>query len=131
MKTFYSPSTGGFYVDAVHAEYPQDAVEITAEQYEALLEGESQGKRIAPPDADHAEPWLDDPPPPTATELINAKLAELQSYLASTDYIAIKIAEGAATKEEYADELAKRQETRERINELRAELTEMETADDN
>lgn len=72
-----------------------------------------------------------DIPPPTTAELINAELAELQAYLASTDYIAVKIAEGAATREEYAGELARRQEARERINELRAELAEPETADDN
>lgn len=70
-------------------------------------------------------------PPPTAEDLINAELAELQAYLASTDYIAIKIAEGVATREDYAEKLAKRQEARERINELRNELAELETADDN
>lgn len=46
------------------------------------------------------------------------EIAELKSKLAATDYIAAKIAEGAATREEYADELAERAFCRARINEL-------------
>lgn len=42
------------------------------------------------------------------------------SYLRSTDYVAVKIAEGVATKEEYADVLEKRAQAREEINVLRA-----------
>lgn len=42
------------------------------------------------------------------------------SYLRSTDYVAVKIAEGVATKEEYADVLEKRAQAREEINALRA-----------
>lgn len=46
------------------------------------------------------------------------EIAELKTKLAQTDYIAAKIAEGAATKEEYAAEITQRQAWRERINEL-------------
>lgn len=51
---------------------------------------------------------------------INAvtEIAKLKAELAATDYIAAKLAEGAATVEEYADELALRRAWRERINEL-------------
>lgn len=45
---------------------------------------------------------------------------ELQSFLNSTDYVAAKLAEGVATKEEYADILQQRAEARDRINALRA-----------
>lgn len=45
---------------------------------------------------------------------------ELQSFLNSTDYVAAKLAEGVATKEEYADVLRQRAEARDRINVLRA-----------
>ena len=45
---------------------------------------------------------------------------ELQSFLNSTDYVAAKLAEGVATKEEYADVLRQRAEARDRINALRA-----------
>ena len=45
---------------------------------------------------------------------------ELQSFLSATDYVAAKLAEGVATKEEYADVLQQRAEARDRINALRA-----------
>lgn len=46
------------------------------------------------------------------------EITELKAKLAATDYIAAKIAEGAATREEYAEELAERAAWRARINEL-------------
>ena len=46
------------------------------------------------------------------------EISELKAKLAATDYIAAKIAEGAATREEYAEELAERAAWRARINEL-------------
>ena len=46
------------------------------------------------------------------------EIAELKAKLAATDYIAAKIAEGAATREEYVEELAERAAWRARINEL-------------
>lgn len=48
------------------------------------------------------------------------EISKLKAKLAATDYIAAKIAEGAATKEEYADQLAERAEWRTKINELEA-----------
>ena len=65
---FYAKSTNGFYDKAIHGDnIPVDAVEITAEQHAALLEGQSQGKRIV---ADATgRPFLTDRPPPTAQEL--------------------------------------------------------------
>lgn len=47
-----------------------------------------------------------------------AEIAQLKAQLAATDYIAAKLAEGAAKPEEYAEELARRAEWRARINEL-------------
>lgn len=54
----------------------------------------------------------------TQKEVDEQEISELKEYLSSTDYVTIKIMEGAATKEEYLDVLAKRKETREKINEL-------------
>lgn len=50
---FYSKSTQGFYDIAIHgvANIPEDAIEITAEKYAALLEGQSQGKQITTDEA--------------------------------------------------------------------------------
>lgn len=56
---------------------------------------------------------------------IQVQIDELKAELASLDYIGIKIAEGVATKEEYAKELAYKEELRKRINELQAELDAM------
>ena len=53
------------------------------------------------------------------------EIAELKRKLAETDYISAKIAEGAATREEYAEKLAERASWRARINEL-AELIKEE-----
>lgn len=46
------------------------------------------------------------------------EIVELKQKLAETDYISAKIAEGAATREEYAEKLAERAAWRARINEL-------------
>lgn len=60
-------------------------------------------------------------PEPTEEEIKAARIAELKALLASTDYVVIKIAEGAATPEEYADVIANRQAWREEINQLEGE----------
>ncbi|MBQ7632876.1 MAG: hypothetical protein IJS88_02020 [Alphaproteobacteria bacterium] len=57
-------------------------------------------------------------PEPTQQEIAEQKIAELKAYLASTDYVVIKIAEGSATAEDYADLIAQRRAWREKINEL-------------
>lgn len=46
------------------------------------------------------------------------RISELRAKLSATDYIAAKISEGAATREEYADKLTERQSWRDEINEL-------------
>lgn len=53
-----------------------------------------------------------------AEQAKQARLAELHRSLEATDYIAAKLAEGAATREEYAVQLAQRQSWRDEINEL-------------
>lgn len=53
-------------------------------------------------------------------EAINAQqsiILDREAKLSSTDYIAAKIAEGKATKTEYADKIAERQQWRDDINE--------------
>ena len=58
-------------------------------------------------------------------EAINAQqsiILDRESRLTSTDYIAAKIAEGKATKTEYADKIAERQTWRDDINAAQAEI---------
>ena len=47
-----------------------------------------------------------------------AEIEACKQRLGETDYVAIKIAEGAATREEYAEVLAERQALRDRIRTL-------------
>jgi len=61
---FFAASTLGFY--AADQAAPADAVEITAEQRDALLAGQTAGQRIAA-DAD-GQPILADPLPPSAED---------------------------------------------------------------
>ena len=46
------------------------------------------------------------------------RIAQLKQQLSDTDYAVIKIAEGAATPDEYAEVIAQRQEWRAEINQL-------------
>ena len=58
-------------------------------------------------------------------EAINAQESitlDREAKLSSTDYIAAKIAEGKATKAEYADKIAQRQTWRDDINAANAEI---------
>lgn len=59
-------------------------------------------------------------PEPTQEEINAQRIAELKELLKSTDYVVIKIAEGAATAEDYADVIAQRQACRAEINRLEA-----------
>ena len=60
----------------------------------------------------------EDKAPELAHTAAAQEISELKAKLAATDYIAAKIAEGAATREEYTEELAERAAWRARINEL-------------
>ena len=58
-------------------------------------------------------------------EAINAQesiILDREAKLSSTDYIAAKIAEGKATKTEYAEKIAVRQTWRDDINAANAEI---------
>ena len=54
----------------------------------------------------------------TDEELKQLQIAELKQKLLSTDYLAIKYAEGELTADEYAETKAQRQEWRNQLNEL-------------
>jgi len=43
---FYSAATGGFYLEGLHPEIPEGAIEISAGTYVALLDGHSRGMGI-------------------------------------------------------------------------------------
>lgn len=65
------------------------------------------------------------PPAPTEKDLLQKEKEELQEYLIKTDYIASKLAEVSddteafnALKEKYTEDLNKRKQAREKINEI-------------
>jgi len=53
-------------------------------------------------------------------------ILDREGKLTSTDYIAAKIAEGKATKEEYAEKIAQRQQWRDDINAANDEIERLE-----
>ena len=58
-------------------------------------------------------------------ELVNEQqsiIADREAKLKATDYVALKIAEGKATKTQYADTLAQRQQWRDEINAAQDEI---------
>lgn len=73
----YAPSTGAFYAPEIHgASIPDDAVNITPDEHEALLAAQASGKRITP--GANGRPVAQDPPPPPAPtpEQIRAALTD-------------------------------------------------------
>ena len=62
-------------------------------------------------------------------EAINAQdtiILDREAKLTATDYIAAKIAEGKATKTEYAAKIAERQQWRDDINAAQAEIERLQ-----
>ena len=67
-------------------------------------------------------------------EAINAQqsiVLDREARLTATDYIAAKIAEGKATKAEYADKIAQRQTWRDDINSANAEIERLKALEPN
>ncbi|EAN6634428.1 tail fiber assembly protein [Salmonella enterica] len=75
-KYYYSKSEKGFFTSVAAA--PADAVEVSVEYWETLLDEQSNGKYISS-NAD-GFPVLTDPPPPT-TEALIAEAERLKSAL--------------------------------------------------
>jgi len=77
---FYSPATGGFYLQSIHGDnIPPDAVGVSEEQHAALMIGQAEGQRIIA-GAD-GQPVLAAPPPPTAEEIAAQKIAVLEASI--------------------------------------------------
>lgn len=111
----------GFYFDD-QKESLKKYFELTDDEHTALMRGQCQGKVIV--FHDDKKPTLEDPPPPTESELATWRIRELKSFLKETDYVAIKIAEGVADSSEYEETLEKRRDARAEINELEKKLEE-------
>ena len=91
----------------------KQSVEISDAEHRALLDGQANGKQIKTDSDGH--PYLEDI---DNTPTVEQEIAELQRYLDSTDWYAIRYAETGA---EIPDDITKqRQETRDKISKLRS-----------
>lgn len=95
------------------------------DEYSALADYCNQNSLIIEDKGDYYEAVTPPPPPElTEKELLEQELASLQAYLSSTDYMAIKCGErGLSMASEYPTEYAERQQARDRINEIRAYIS--------
>lgn len=112
----------GFYFDD-QKENLKKYFEISREEHMALMDGQAEGKVIT--FHDDRKPTLEAPPPPTEAELAEREIRELKRFLNETDYVSIKIADGAVSPDEsekYAEIIRKRKESRTRINELEEKI---------
>jgi hypothetical protein len=66
MSTYYySPSSEGFYLEGFNKVIPEDAIEITKEYWQSLIDGQANGKKIS--QDENGYPILTDPTPPVLT----------------------------------------------------------------
>lgn len=131
----FDPAKGHLIIDRILAQH-HDAVEAVEAQghYETIAEypktGGKEVKWVVDVPAVEAKDAYDEYEdiyryvPYTETELAQRRIDELKQKLLETDYAVIKIAEGAATVDEYAEVITNRSKWREEINELEKVLSE-------
>jgi hypothetical protein len=77
-RRFYSASSRGFYSSDVNQEMPADVVEITEQQWCALIEAQSVGKQIVPDSSGH-------PSTVDFVETVEMKQRDLKARMARID----------------------------------------------
>lgn len=82
---YYSKTTQGFYSTEVNGDnMPEDVVEVPNADYTYLMQGQAEGKLIAP--NSNGFPVLEDKPAPTNEELKNLCKEEARIRMQDTDY---------------------------------------------
>lgn len=85
MKIYYSAATSAFYNTSLHGDrLPKDCVEISAEEHQALMDGQSKGHVIVA--NGNGFPVLSDPPKPTNDELKARCKEQAKRLLADSDW---------------------------------------------
>lgn len=80
----FSKSTLGFYDESINVQIPDDAVHVSDQSYQELLEGQAAGKIIV---ADgEGIPFLAEPPAPTQEQLKRICKNEGKQRLLETDW---------------------------------------------
>ena len=72
---------GAFYIDQFNESIPEDAIEITQEDYDALFEGQANGQMIAT--GSDGKPVLQDKPLPSHDVLVSLAEQNRQSLIDS------------------------------------------------
>lgn len=81
---FFSPTTGGFYRDDVHANMPRDVLEVPADLHASLIAGQAKGQVIVP--GLDGMPQLQDPIVTDADAAATAR-AQRKTLLAECDWV--------------------------------------------
>ena len=68
MTIFFSKSVGNFVDDTIWAKLPDDAVEVSQEDYRAFVEARNDGTKVVLGD-ESGKPYLADAPPPSPEDL--------------------------------------------------------------
>jgi hypothetical protein len=105
MAYYYSKETGGFYHSSLHEILPKDAVQITDEDYSALMAAQSEGKVIV---ADKkGSPKAVDCPPPSAEAIAQMRASNrAAAYRDEADPLFFKAQRGEATIKEWEQKVA-------------------------
>ena len=119
----YVYSKGGEFCSSTFTGNPEIALasgykEVSDEMYAKLLNREAHWVNEELVKRKKPQSEIDAEEEAKRIAAIDAEIAELKAELSSTDYKAIKYAEGWITAEEYAETKAQRQAWRDRINEL-------------
>lgn len=86
MTIKFSKETRGFYDSAMHGtNIPDDAVEVSAEEFDALFAAQAAGKLIV--GDDNGLPIAIDQPPKTAEELAFSMRDVRDTLIAATDWL--------------------------------------------
>ncbi|WP_269934862.1 tail fiber assembly protein [Serratia liquefaciens] len=86
MTKFFSKSTNGFYSEDVNGNnIPEDSVEISDEEWQSLLDGQSGSKFIT--SDENGMPILKDTPPPTYEELVTLAKSKKERLIASATVV--------------------------------------------
>jgi len=87
MTIYYSPSTGGFYDTDIHTVIPEDAIQTTHEERDALINQQSNLKRVGIT-SDGAVGFVDIVAPvKTADELAEAARSCRDALITKTDHL--------------------------------------------
>jgi hypothetical protein len=122
MQYHYATSTCGLYTPEIHTDITSDAVSISAEYYSSLIDGQSNGKVIMPPDDWHPLPYLADPPLSTPEQLAAMRRAEIFARLAEIDAASVRPLRAIANGDDVQADHTKLTALDAEAAELRAEL---------